>query len=197
VDSFTEFCRIMADIGADELRVQPLMGTGRASECYESMCPTSEQYLKLWASIQKLNLEHGQKTGVGNWIIWGDPLEHVWVYAMTDVVPQYLSIQSNGWYELSPYMPVLVGDACKHSVRELWELSIKDIWRSPLVQHYADTLLTLDGMKKLYPKIYSDRHVMIDWFDEENRALAMQTADPDALIDFAKAKGFYAQGCDA
>ena len=124
-------------------------------------------------------------------IKWGDPLEHIWMYAFTPAVPQQMSIQTNGWFELSPYLPVLFGDATEHSIREFWAKSTKDMWGIPLVLAYAETLSVLDGMRQIRPKIYFEDPVLINRFDDENWALALDTADPDVLIKYARHRGCY------
>lgn len=193
VRSFPECVRMLCEIGVQQIRVQPLMSCGRAGDSYDQLRPSSEQYLVLQMMIQQLNTELMPLYSGTQPIQWGDPLEHIWFFTQTSAAPQQLSIQSNGWYEMSPYIPVLFGDAVKHSVREFWRKPSKEMWLIPIMLEYADSLQILDGMRSISPRIYFEDHVMIDRFDDDNWALAQETSDAQALISYARSKGMYSR----
>jgi len=193
IQRFKEFALMAIDLGCESIRVQPLMSCGRAAFCYDKLNPTAKQYLWLKLTIQELckSYLNGKSSSVR--LEWGDPLEHIWYLCKTDCVPQQVSIQANGWYEISPYIPVLFGDATKHSIKELWRAtnSSKDLWQIPIIKKMSDKLLTIDDMREITPRIYLEDPIMINRFDEENWALAQKTDDVGTLIEDAKKRGYY------
>ncbi|NIT55637.1 MAG: radical SAM protein [Aliifodinibius sp.] len=193
---FKEFVSMAIDIGCKSIRVQPLMSSGRASYCYDELNPTSKQYLWLKLTIKELENQHTIQNRDGVNLQWGDPLEHIWFFSKTDSIPQFLSIQTNGWYEVSPYLPILFGDSTKHSIKEFWRLttSTKEFWQIPVMRKMADQLATIEGMREVEPRIYFEDHLMIERFDEENWALAEKTDDVNTLVEYARNKGYYNYG---
>jgi len=191
VDSFPEYVSMLVDMGVKSIRVQPLMPIGRGAESHESLNASAEDQLRLALMIRRLNLEITTFRDPNVHIEWGDPLDHIWSYQHRNYEPLHGSIQVNGWFELSPYIPVLVADLSKHSIREVWSKSIKEMWNIPLMRKFGETLSTIDGMARIQPRIYFDDHILIDRFDEENWQLAQSTDDAQVLIDYARKKGLY------
>lgn len=190
IRTFKPYVSMLARMGVTHIRVQPLMTTGRGAKAAQKLAPTAEDSLRLAIEIHELRSTFcGCAGGPAVNIELGDPLEHIWYYAFTRSLPQQLSIQTNGWYELSPYIPVLFGDATQHSIKEFWALSVKDMWRIPLMQRYARQVMTIPDMATVEPRIYFDSPVLIDRFDPDHWAIALQSDDPEELRAAGAARG--------
>jgi hypothetical protein len=115
------------------------------------------------------------------YVDWGDPLEHLWFYTKTAAVPWCFGIQNNGWYELSCYIPVLLGSALEHSMEEFWDLDVKRLWEAPIMKRFADTMMHMAGMSHLDLPIYDEESLHIDVFDEEQLEIFLETDDLEVL----------------
>ncbi len=198
IERFREFARMAIELGCKAVRTQPLMSCGRAAFCYDKIRPTAQQYLWLKMAVKELwneSLQWTRQCACDSNLAfeWGDPLEHVYLFSKLGAIPQHLAIQANGWFEVSPYLPVLFGDVTRHSIRELWNTtrSTKELWGTPIVQKMSALLTGIDGMREVRPRIYFDDHVLINRFDAENWALAQKTDDADTLMAYARRKGYY------
>jgi MoaA/NifB/PqqE/SkfB family radical SAM enzyme len=191
IDHFAEFAALMAEHNVTQVRVQPLMSTGRASEVYDELRPTAEQTLRLQLLMRALSTVSRDRLGQDMHFEWGDPLEHIWFYTKTSAIPLQVSVEPHGWYELTPYLPFYFGDATKHSIKEVWSKGLKEIWMLPVVLAMAEKLKVLHGMREVTPRIYFDPPVLIDRFDEENWALAQESMEIEPLLAYARSKGLY------
>ena len=185
---FRDFVSVAVENGAGSIRVQPLMSSGRAATSFDFLRPTASQYLWLKLVIRELYLRH-RKEGIE--VEWGDPLEHIGFYANGLTAPQHLSLQTNGWYELSPYLPVLFADSTRIGIRDFWTMThgLKDLWQIPVVQKMAAQLTAIDHMGSIRPRPYLEDFLYIDRLDEANWRLATTTDDVDVLLDYARTHG--------
>lgn len=192
VGAFEQFCEMVAGLGVGSIRCQPLMACGRGAESYDRLRMTAEQTLDLVMKIAAFNRRGNCSCSRDNVLVeWGDPLEHLWFFSETEAPIQMLAIQACGWYELTPYLPVYVGDATRHSIREVWRKPLKQMWRIPVMQQMISVLQVINGMREIKPRIYYDRPVLIDCFDDESWELAQQCSNVDELIAYAERRGWY------
>ncbi len=175
VGSWKDFCHYWAGRGVTHIRTQPFMPIGTGTGALALM-PTDEQYLRFHMDTVDLIEELP-----GCFIDWGDPLEHVWFYTRTPASPWSYGIQTDGWFELSCYIPVLLGNALEHSIEEYWARSPKKLWNAPIMRRFAASLINMEGMSKLDLPIYREESLHIDIFDDEQLDLFMTTDDLEQL----------------
>lgn len=129
-----------------QLRVQPLMIIGRASKNIKKILPSDEQYIELVKTIHKCN----QNTSATTHIDWGDPLAHIFDMAdTTQMYPTFMSIKANGAIDVSPYLPLTVGNVRKHSIIEYWNAGFVNIWSLDIVKEMAAQLYSVENMATL------------------------------------------------
>lgn len=192
IDNFPDYVTLMIDLGIDNIRVQPLMPIGRGADSYQDYVPNADQYLSLQIMIIELRHKYMME-GRHLSIEWGDPLEHIWYYTETEAMPNFAFIHSNGWYQASPYIPILFCDLSKKSLKEVFVKARKDMWLIPIMKKMAKELVILDGMSRLRPKIYFEEPILIDCLDTEHWDIAKKCDDVDALIGYAHKRGLYPQ----
>lgn len=175
IGSWKEFCHFWAERGVTHIRTQPFMPIGQGTEAL-SLMPTDEQYLQF--QLDTMDLE-GELPGC--FVDWGDPLEHIWFYTKTPSNPWNYGIQTDGWYELSCYIPVLLGSALEHSIDEFWALKPKELWNSPIMKRFSNQLGYMKGMSELDVEIYAEESLHIDIFDPEQYEIFMTTDDLSIL----------------
>jgi hypothetical protein len=105
----------------------------------------------------------------------------MWYYTRTAATPWGLGVQTDGWYELSCYIPVLVGNSLEHSIEELWAKDFKRLWNAPIVRRFADTMIEMAGMARLEVSIYDEPSLHIDVFDDEQLEVFLTTDDLPTL----------------
>lgn len=180
VGTWKDFCRFWADQGIDHIRTQPMMPIGEGRNAPHLM-PTDEQYQQFHLDTIELGEELPRC-----FVDWGDPLEHIWFYTQTPATPWSCGVQTNGWYELSCYIPVLVGSALEHSFEEWWEIGLSRLWNAPVVRRFAETLTHMGGMAELEIEIYKADSLHIDVFDERQLQIFLETDDLDVLGDLSR-----------
>jgi MoaA/NifB/PqqE/SkfB family radical SAM enzyme len=181
VASWKRFCHYWAGQGVTHIRTQPFMpiGTGTNSK---ALAPSDEQYLRFHMDTLDLANELD-----GCFVDWGDPLEHIWFYTRTPAHPWSFGIQTDGWFELSCYVPVLLGSALEHSVEEFWAMEPKELWNAPVVRRFADSLTSMHGMSQLDVEIYKEDSLHIDVFDPAQRDLFLRSDDIESLREVSRA----------
>jgi|CXWL01.1.fsa_nt_gi MoaA/NifB/PqqE/SkfB family radical SAM enzyme len=175
IKDWKNFCRYWADIGIKHIRTQPFMPIGRGKGALDLM-PSDEDYQRFHMDTQDMLAELPH-----SFIDWGDPLEHMWYYTRTAATPWGLGVQTDGWYELSCYIPVLVADSLEHSIEEVWAKDYKRLWNAPIVRRFADTMIDMAGMAKLELSIYDEPSLHIDIFDDEQLEVFLTTDDLPTL----------------
>jgi len=191
VGSWKEFCHYWAGRGITHIRTQPFMPIGSGTGA-KNLMPTDEQYLRFHMETQDLAQELP-----GCYVDWGDPLEHVWFYTSTAAHPWSYGIQTDGWYELSCYIPVLLGSALEHPIEEFWARNPKQLWNAPIMHKFAERLRYMEGMSELDVRIYDEESLHIDIFDDEQLDLYMTTDDLDVLRELSERnlKNYFSKFC--
>lgn len=142
IHMYQQLVDLCITIGVDDLRVQPLMVTGRAKEFMQNYVPSFLEYRDLVRFIQKHNkkIEHPVK------ISWGDPLEHLLIAEQSNPITTFFNITSYGDITLSPYIPLALGNIQNHSLEEYWENGLQSIWNKRLTKDFAMLLKDCDDM---------------------------------------------------
>lgn len=148
-----------------EIRTQPLMLLGRASNNLLEIKPTSIQYRNFVKEINKLN-----KLNDGPIIKWGDPVDHLVRYPYKINCSNFCTIRANGDIVVSPYLPLVVGNIKRHSFIEYWDKGLAKIWSYKIPQYFANKIKSIEDMNKTYdnlPKVWQDTDIYIDLIDED------------------------------
>ena len=189
VASWKEFCRFWFSKGITHIRTQPYMPIGQGRHALD-LIPSDEQYLRFHMDTRDLQVELP-----GCFVDWGDPLEHVWFYTRTAARPWSYGIQTDGWYELSCYIPVLLGSALEHPIEEFWALDTKKLWNAPIMRRFVEPLATMRGMSQLPVAIYDEPSLHIDVFQEDQLELFLTCDDLDELrrVSRSNLESYYAR----
>jgi MoaA/NifB/PqqE/SkfB family radical SAM enzyme len=129
-DSFFELVGICKKIGADKLRVQPVVLTGNAVkipeiEASEDDCFQIKKYIKDYNDTPECNnkLE----------VEWGEPLPHVSSSVKVGFAIS-LRITAEGLFSISPYLPFIMGNAKRMTIKETWDKGLRTVWKLPIVR---------------------------------------------------------------
>ena len=158
---FPEVAKRVLSIGADVIRVQPLMLSGRGKEHSDLLNPKSYQYQKLLKDIERLKSIYGD-----NKIDWGDPVDHIIRFRnyLNDIYTN-ITIQANGNIIATPYIPISFGNIKRHSIRDYWNAGLASVWNNELLQKYANQINILSDIGKdiqEFPNLWEEETLSLD-----------------------------------
>jgi len=166
INELEETFDLCKNLGVKTFRVQPLMILGRAKENVEEILPTPLQYRELVKKIEILKRTYINE----NIIEWGDPVDHLIRFPnLIEYCSTFASIRADGSIEVSPYLPIIVGNIRKHKFSEYWNKGLPKIWSLPIVKNIANKILSIYDMGKDFsnlPKVWFEKDIEIDIIDD-------------------------------
>jgi len=156
---FKETFNLCRNLGVSIIRVQPLMILGRTQINREELLPTPLQYRKLIATINEI-----RENCTAPFIEWGDPVDHLIRFrTILENCCPYVNIRANGDIVPSPYLPLVVGNIKKHTIKEYWDAGLPRIWKLPLVKELAERVRCISDFGK------NEGNAPTVWFEEDIR----------------------------
>lgn len=129
--------------GITSVRYMPFIPLGRGMNNLHPLKMTAKENEELYWIIHETKIKYPEFE-----FDYGDPLEHIYLFRTNPVAvtPMY-EIKSNGDVQLTPYIPYIFGNVKDYTLTQLWELNLRDIWRSPTIQEVAHKINTLDDIE--------------------------------------------------
>ncbi len=174
------FCR---ELGVTNFRVQPLMPLGRGRVNAEDILPSPLQYRNLVKTINKIKekylygensscavcgLNPGSTSSTG--IEWGDPIDHLIRFStVMEHFTTFTGVKADGSIQVSPYLPITVGNIRKHKFSEYWDNGLSRMWEIPKVKELAKRIVSVKDMGKNYestPTVWFDEDISLDIIDD-------------------------------
>ena len=173
IHEFTKLHNLLRnfDLLSIDLRVQPLMLMGRASDNLESINPTQAQYRKLVKEINYLN-----DNNIKPYVQWGDPVDHLIRFTQMNLCIHQCIIRANGDIVCSSYLPLVVGNIRKHSLLDYWNSGLANAWSYNIPQKIAQSIKSIADMKlhdKSLPVLWKEEDIFIDLIDEDLNDLSL------------------------
>lgn len=153
-----EFC---FDIGADDLRTMQLVPVGRAYrnkgfEAETAAVDTVKQQAAAWASDPSINRRLS--------VEWGSPHEHIRV-GLSYGYLLGVNISAEGFYKLSPYLPIAFGRAGRVSLQAAWDRGLGEGWRLQKVRPIFESIESVDSYRAAYEAVLADPEVKDGYLD--------------------------------
>ena len=158
LDEYFELCN---DLGVTSARIMPIIPMGRGSKMNKLLL-SSNDYFYLQLQIEK-NKHKFSRSNMQ--IQWGDPLEHFFrmpLNANIGVKTVSMEIKANGNLTVSTYIPIVVGNVRKHTLKDYWNAGYKDLWKNKEVTNYISKISNIYDINNLEPKPYSGEYYFID-----------------------------------
>ena len=73
-----------------------------------------------------------------------------------------MEIKANADLTLSTYLPVLVGNCTRRTLREYWDGGYKNLWGNEQLTRYTDQIRNIYDLETFEPAPYSGETIMID-----------------------------------
>ncbi|URZ03670.1 radical SAM protein [Clostridium felsineum] len=165
IHEFSDYVDLIYKTGCKQIRMMPILPMGRGLENFERLEPNSDEYFKFLLIVNKKKFEYSQK---GMNIEWGDPLEHMYLaYDYKRYMPVQMEIKSNGDIGVSTYLPIMVGNVRRHTLREYWDQGYKRIWKLPMLRNMVSKIRTVEDFKEMTVKAWTDEPIRIDIIDDK------------------------------
>lgn len=131
---------LVADMGVNLFRMMPLLPIGRGADNLERLAINPYQHWQLQWLVQRKEQQYPRML-----IEWGDPLEHLYLFPNNPKANNVsVEIRSDGTVPLSPYIPVIIADLKKRTLKEYWEMGLRDVWKQPSIKRMANKYKCLD-----------------------------------------------------
>lgn len=81
----------------------------------------------------------------------------------------FVGIKANGDIEVSPYLPLIVGNIQRYRFSEYWNAGLSRIWEIPEVKELAKRICSVPDFgkrEKGIPTVWFDRDIELDLIDD-------------------------------
>lgn len=159
---FNEYVDFIYELGCRHIRMMPFLPMGRGKDNNHIIAPSEDQYLELKIQIAKNRMKYGDMQ-----IEWGDPLEHIYLAVHKPrPEPIAMEIRENGDIAPSIYLPISVGNALRHTLKEYWDHGFNRIWSFPFVYNIAKEVNTIDDFFDESLSTWNVKRRQIDIIDD-------------------------------
>lgn len=162
---FPDTAELVKSLGGTELRSMPLILMGRGCSMKELQL-SPDEYLEFQQIVK--NTEKYYENDSFH-IEWGDPIDHLYRMPNNSEIgfnSFSMEIRADGKLLVSSYLPIVVGDLKRHSIKEYWEAGYKKIWSNPEVKKYIDGIYSTEQYSNFEPKAYCGKDIEIDLITE-------------------------------
>lgn len=156
-----ETCKLVKDLGADDFRIMPLILMGRGKSMI-NLKPSAEEYLWLQQKIKLLKDKYQNPHFI---ITWGDPLDHISRMPANNknkMNTYSAEIRSDGKLLVCNYLPIVVGDLRKHTLKEYWNAGYSEVWGNKKVVSYFSNIYSTEQLGNFVPEPYTGKDIVID-----------------------------------
>lgn len=166
IDEVDKAARRCLSLGIKEFRLQPTMPLGR-SQKYEDIIPSDIEYRRLLHTVHALKRRYNTATNKA--IEWGDPIDHLIRFRTSmKSLFTFLHINADGTIPASSYMPLIIGNVRKHSLREYYDAGMISVWEQPYVQDIAKyywSVNDLEAAELPIPRVHYQENIIWDLID--------------------------------
>ncbi len=161
-----ETAALAHSLGVNEFRVQPLMLLGRTIQHLQEIVPSPQQYREVVRTIGNLRHTYGQAMTIE----WGDPVDHLIRFSgFLEHCSTFLGIKANGAIEVSPYLPITVGNVRNHKLSEYWERGLARMWEIKEANKLAQRVSSVEDMGEQgadVPDVWYENDIALDLIDD-------------------------------
>ncbi len=169
IEQFSDLVNMLKNYNfLEAIRVQPLMPLGETKSNKKLIYLSELEYRKLVNQIDQFQIELSKRNIS---LQWGDPIDHIYRFsARENKFSPYLEIKSNGDLVVSAFLPIVVGNIKRHSLKEYWEAGFGYIWDIDEIKVISKFLDSVEGMSDIEEKIvneYDMPKIVLDIIDDE------------------------------
>ncbi len=159
--SLEEYAALCHDLGVQQIRLMPFLPSGRGKSVGRNLMLDEAQYFQFCRSLERLDAQYqGRPT-----FQWGDPIDHMRrmpLNASFGLHSYSMEIKANADLTLSTYLPVIVGNCTRHTLREYWDGGYKELWAKEELTRYTGQIRNIYDLETFEPAPYSGETITID-----------------------------------
>ncbi|MBF0996228.1 MAG: radical SAM protein [Lachnospiraceae bacterium] len=158
INEYIEMCMLL---GIDVVRMMPFIPSGRGRTIGESLILSKQEYFLFLRDVQNAITEYGEKIIVE----WGDPLDHMRrmpFNAKNGLKSYCMEIKANGDITVTTYLPIVVGNCMRYTLKEYWDGGYNMIWDNKYVLSHLNKIQTVDDFVDFIPRPYEGEKILID-----------------------------------
>ena len=159
--SLPEYMQMCRDLGVHQARMMPFLPSGRGKSVGRNMMLNAQQYFELGREIARLNDRFGGKPDIQ----WGDPIDHMRrmpANAEGGLHTYVMEIKTNGDLTMSTYLPLIVGNCTRHTLREYWDGGYRLLWSQKRLTQYTERVRDIYDLEDFEPAPYTGENILID-----------------------------------
>ena len=159
--SLEEYAELCHKLGVHQIRLMPFLPSGRGRSVGRNLMLDEEQYFQFCRGLERLDARYQGSPAFQ----WGDPIDHMRrmpFNASLGLHAYSMEIKANADLTLSTYLPVLVGNCTRHTLREYWDGGYKNLWGNEQLTWYTDQIRNIYDLETFEPAPYSGETIMID-----------------------------------
>lgn len=163
--SFEQYSEMCCELGVNQIRLMPFLPSGRGRSVGSSLMLSEEQYFTFCRTLERMDQRYKGRM----MFQWGDPVDHMRRMPRNASIGLHsysMEIKTNADLILSTYLPVLVGNCTRHTLREYWDGGYKDLWANKKLTRYTEQIRNIYDLETFEPAPYSGETVMHDLLEE-------------------------------
>ncbi|KAA5603226.1 radical SAM protein [Roseospira marina] len=149
IDRFSGMLDLCLRIGAQDLRTMQLVPVGRAHR-NQGFRAAPEQVARARQQVADWMADPAVMRRIS--VEWGTPHEHIRV----GLAYGYLlgvNISAEGFYKISPYLPLAFGQAGRVSLKDAWVQGLGEGWRLPEARALFETITSVEDYERAYVSV--------------------------------------------
>ncbi|MDU1347900.1 radical SAM/SPASM domain-containing protein [uncultured Clostridium sp.] len=159
--SIEDYITLCYSLGVNSIRIMPFIPSGRGKTIGRSLILDDREYFQFVRGLLRKAKFYGDKIDVE----WGDPLDHMrrMPYNAQHGINTYcMEVKANGDITVTTYLPIVVGNCKKHSLKEYWDGGYNFIWKNEEVLEYINKIQNIYDFDKFEPAPYTGEKIYID-----------------------------------
>lgn len=156
--SMNEYMDLCYNLGVDTVRMMPYIPSGRGKTIGRKLILSDSEYFYFMREIDKLVSVYAEKMQIE----WGDPLDHMRrmpFNAFHKLRTYCMEVKANADITVTTYLPIVVGNCRKHSLKEYWDAGYKCIWNDKRVVEQVNKIQNIYDFDLFEPAPYSGHKI--------------------------------------
>lgn len=161
IDEYIDLCY---ELEINDVRMMPFLPSGRGRSIGRNLLLNNIEYFYL---IEKVKSKKREYANIMN-VEWGDPLDHMRrmpFNAEYGLQTYCMEVKSNGDITVTTYLPIVVGNCRKYTLKTYWDNGYDLIWKNKEVVKYIDKIQCIYDLEDFEPAPYSGEKIVFDIVD--------------------------------
>lgn len=159
--SVKKYMDLCYGLGVDNVRMMPFIPSGRGRTIGRNLMLSDLDYFYFLRDVEEECYLYAGKMQIE----WGDPLDHMrrMPYNAYNGLRTYcMEVKANADITVTTYLPIVVGNCRKHSLKEYWDKGYCCIWNDERIIAQVDRIQNIYDFDLFEPAPYSGEKLYYD-----------------------------------